>query len=233
MAKKKTESVDVMEMLGEQAEKTEKKSKKKDELPVVELEDTEKNRKILDAWIKHKREVKAADTKLKKQEEKLKPVIAETRTDFCLSNKYHSAVKIQCGDDVEEDGKVTRKSEQITASFQRKCAKISTKHKAKLKEIFGEDYDKSFQLNTSVKLTEAAMRQVEAAAAAGEPTIIQKLMEALGGKERFFEIFTVSQELVAKDYLYEASVSDKDVAAKAKKAREEGIFVPQKPTLSL
>ena len=217
----------LMDMLGSQASKTAKTVKKKDEMPTLNLEDNDKNRRIVDNWVKFKRDEVTAVNNKKKEEESLKTLIIEARTKFCMESKsFHKSVKIKVGEDTP-----LRKSEFLTASFQDKVSKIDLKGKDQLQEIFGEDYSKFFKLSTNIQLTDTAMGQVEKDSAAGKPTVLDKLIEALGGPEKFFELFEVSQEIEPRSCFFEACVTDPVVNGKVKKA--EGLVKIQNPSLLL
>jgi hypothetical protein len=210
----------VMDMLGGAAKK--KTTKKKSETPTVELENTQKNMKVFKDFVRFKLDEKAATASKKKAEEKLKPTIVAARKKYCMEQKYHSSVKIAIGGETP-----------ITASFQRKCSKISTEHQERLQELFGDDYERCFRTVTKINLKDEAMQDIENAAKEGKPSIMNKLMDALGGPEEFFKVFEVEQELAPRDYLYEGAVSDKDIAPKAQAAIEEELWKPQMPSLSV
>lgn len=245
MAKKAAASENVMDLLGAQAKKTDKDSKKKDDMPVLELPNTEENRKVIDDWIKYKREEKAAKTKKEKQEAKLKPLAITARTDYCLKERKHiTSVKVKVGEDEEDkvgpDKKIIpgRKSETVTCAFQSGCAAIAADKKARLVEIFGKDeetkkdkFDDYFELKTNLKITDAVMAKVQEAKE-GEQTVIHELMKVLG-KDRFFEIFEVTQFINVKDKLFEEYVTNKELNEQVAKAEGEGLVTPKKPLLNI
>lgn len=218
---KEPNMANMMDMLGKAAKKT-KKTKKKEEMPVIELENTETNVNLMKDWLKHKKAEKTAQTSKKAAEEKLKPMAAEARKKFCIAHKYHSAIKIKVGD-----------QEPVTASFQKKCSKISTDDQERLQEIYGDDYERCFRTITSIKLTDEAMTSIEEAAKEEKPSIINKLMDALGGPDEFFKVFEVSQEIQPRPYAFESAVADKEIAPKAQMAMEEELFKPQAASLSV
>ena len=73
------------------------------------------------------------------------------------------------------------------------------------------------------------MAKVETDSAAGNPTILNKIMDALGGPEEFFKVFEITQEITPRSALFEMQTLDTDVNTKVKKA--EGILKIQKPSL--
>lgn len=218
MAKKKT--ANVMDLLGAQAKKK-TPAKKKSEMPVLELEDTPQNRQLIDTWHQKKKDEKEAKALKEKQEAKLKPLAASARNDYCLNNKFHKTVKVRVGD-----------SQLVTASFQSKMSAIDTDSQEELEKIFGDHYSTCFQLITNIKLTEAAMEQVERDAAAGKPSVINKIMDALGGPEQFAAVFEVTQEIKPREAFFERHIVDPDVSESAKVATARGLIKVQKPSLS-
>lgn len=223
MAKAKKKKNNVMDLLGKQAKKSPNKPKK-DALPLLEVEDNEKNRKLIHNWVENKKKESDAATLRKKAEKSLKPLVTTLRADYCLENEYTKSVKFKVGDE----------GTTITAAFQRKCSKISTENEVKLKKIFGDDYDELFRKQTNISLTDEAMEQIQKKAEAGQDTILDKLIEAMGGPEKFFSAFSVEQSVVPRDKFYEKYVTDPAINRKAKKAIEdEKILSPQGPSLSL
>jgi hypothetical protein len=120
---RRSKMANTMDLLGQAAKKNKKAKKKKDEKPIIVLEPSQDNVKLVKEWLDQKKAEKTATTNKKKAEERLKPQIAEARKDYCLSHKYHSAVQVKVGS-----------SEPITASFQKKCTKISTDDQERLQE---------------------------------------------------------------------------------------------------
>ena len=222
----------VMDMLGKQAKKTPAK-KKKEELPVLRLEDTEKNRTAIDNFIKHKQEEKSACNKKKKEEEKLLAQVIKSREEYCLVNKFQKSVKIQVGDDVAAKGDDPgRKSEMITAAFQSKWSAIKTEDQEDLEKLYGDKYGDCFKMVTTIKLQDKAMEDVERCAVEGKKGPLDKIMKAIG-PEQFAEIFEVTQEIKPTESLAEKRVTDKEINKITNKAIDDELLKPQKPSFSV
>jgi len=211
----------IMDILGKAA--VSKTTKKKDEMPVVNI--GEKYKDSIKEWIKRKKEEKTAVSLKTKEEEKLKPAAVEARKKWCLENrKAQKSIKIQAGDDSES---------LITAAFQQKYSTITTDNQEKLEEIFGDEYNRLFTMHTEITLTDEAMKQVEIAAAEGKPTILDKVMKAVGGPEEFIKLFSITQTIKPTDALDKERVSNEKTAELAQKAIDEGILTPQAPSFSM
>ena len=211
----------IMDILGKAAVST--TSKKKDEVPVVNI--GSEHADSIKEWFKRKKEETTAETLKKKEEEKLKPAAVEARKKWCLSNrKAQKSIKVRADD----------KSELIiTASFQQKYGTIATTSKERLEEIFGKDYEMYFSTHTEIALTDEAMKQVEVAAAAGKPTILEKIMKAVGGSEEFIKLFSITQTIKPTDALDKERMSNEKVMGMAQRAIDEGILKPQAPSFSM
>lgn len=211
----------IMDILGKAAVSS--TTKKKDEVPVINIGSEHEN--SIKEWFKRKKEEVTAETLKKKEEEKLKPAAVEARKKWCIANrKAQKSIKIRCNDNSELI---------ITASFQQKYSTIATTSQDKLEEIFGEDYSKYFSTHTEVALTEEAMKQVETAAAEGKPTILDKVMKAVGGPEEFVKLFSITQTVKPTDALDKERMTNEKVMGMAQRAIDEGILKPQAPSFSM
>lgn len=210
----------IMDILGNAA--TSKSTKKKDEMPVVDI--GKEHAASIAEWHKRKKEETTAESLKKKEEEKLKPAAVEARKKWCLEHrKAQKSIKIRAGET----------ELLITAAFQQKYSTITTANADKLQEIFGNDYERCFRLHTEISLTDDAMQQVEKAAAEGKQTILDKVMKAVGGPEEFVKLFSITQTIKPTDALDQERISNEKVAGMAQQAIDEGILKPQAPSFSM
>ncbi len=193
-------------------------TKAKNETPTIEIPNTEENTEAFSTWVEEKRKEKNAESIRKQQESILRPLAEQARQNYCqVTGTFHSSVKV----------KVTNSDlPPLLLVCQNKYSKITPDKQAALEEIFGEqDYEKYFRLHTGITLTEKAMREIEK-----DDKLINKLMEAVGGAERFSEYFEVEQFIEPKDVLHELRTTDEEVAKKAKLAIDDDILKPTTPS---
>ena len=189
---------------------------KKKGVPVLDLPSTDENKKALQTLIEQKQAEKTAEGLRKQSEQLLRPQAEKVREDYCgAENEFHSSVKVKCGD----VGPVT---------FVNQCrySKIPNDQEGELKEVFGENYEKCFSQVTEITLTDKAMKEIDG--------LLPKLMEAVGGADKFTEYFGVAQHITPTEYMHEHRVLlDPKIREASKKAIEAGLVKPVTPSFTV
>ena len=171
-------------LLKKAATKNEGSKKGKSTMAVVALPETDDIKEAVKAWREAKADEKTANSLRKQQEEILKPASAEAYENFCRKEgKHHSSVKVQVGS-------IT----PMTYVTQEKYSAISLDNGEKLKQIFGDSFERFFKLVTEIKLSEKAMSDID--------PILEKIVEAVGGEEKFLDLFDVTQQFKPTQHLH-------------------------------
>lgn len=185
--------------------------------PLVDLPDTTENKKALTAIIEEKKKEKSAVALRKEAEVVIRPVADSLRSERCQSeNKFYSSVKIKCGD-----------IGPVTFVNQNRYSDITTEKEEELKEIFGEQYDKCFTTDTTVSLTEKGLKEAHTGG------LLDKLVEACGGEEKFSELFSVEQKLKPTEFLHEQKILEPKLGEMVKKAAEAGLVQQASSSFSI
>jgi hypothetical protein len=200
-----------MDLLKNAAKKEPVQEKKgKDEHPLLELANTAENKKEMENLIKQKQVKKSAETSQKKSEGVLRPQAAMLREQFCAANKkFHSSVKLKCGD-----------IGPINFITQNKYSEIGISKEDELKAIFGEKFTEYFMTFTEIMLTDKGLAEID--------TLLPKLIEACGGTmEKFQEYFNITQTLKPTEFLHEQRVQNPEIKKQTDKAIDDGLLKPQ------
>ena len=205
MAKK-----DAMAFLGQVA-KTEPEIKSKSTTPTIKVDD--KLAPVLKAMVEAKKQKKQYEATQRQQEELLRPEAIKLRQEACkATGKFHSSINLTA------DG-----CEPVGFVVQNKYSEISLKNEEALGKLFGEELmERCFTKVTEISLTEAAMAKID--------DLLPKLIEAVGGPEKFKDVFGVSQFLKPTDFAHEQSALDDKVSALMGAAVQQGLIKPTSPS---
>jgi hypothetical protein len=194
------------DLLAKGAKKTEKKTKAKSTTPVVALPDSDEMKQAMKDWRAAKQDEKTAQALRKQQEEILRPAGVEAYENHCRKEgKHHDSVKVQAGTEPP-----------ITLVHQNRYSEISLEDGEKLKQIFGELFEKCFQKHTEVKLSDKAMLDIDA--------ILEKIVGAVGGEEKFFELFDITQTFKPTEIFHKTRLVDVALGKLHKTARDAGLL---------
>jgi len=231
------------------AKKTETEGKKKDTHPTLAL-GPEQGLQVL-RWVEGKRDERGGESRRKKEEELLLPVVEKIHKDYCIKNgEYHSSAKIatpigtakkQLIDAIDEKLKTETDVVAIATATARKAqlaalpdelvlkftinssySKISVDHEDVLREAVGDEcYEKWFSEKVEIALTEKGVAKIQA-----DEALIDKLITLLGGDD----CVQVTFHLEPTELFHTTRRTDPKVVETADKLIKDKLITPYKPS---
>ena len=190
-----------------------KQDSKKNKVPVVITADP----KIISGIVSYcqgKKKELEGKSDMDRAKSKIQLNLEKIRKDHCINEKkHHGSIKI-----TSESGDV-----EITFVTVNKYSEIQRQYEARLREIFGDQYNDLFKVNTTIQLSESAKN---------DDNLMSKIIE-LVGVENFAKFFDVKQSIEPTEKFHNSKDIDTDIGNKAEVAINEGLIKQYSPSLKI
>lgn len=198
-------------LLTKGAKKNAVKENTKDKTPIINIGNSPELVKAQKTWREEKQKQDTAEAMKKQQEEILKPLALEAMENHCRKeNKDFSSVKIQVGTETP-----------TTLVAQNKYTDITMDAAEKLKTLFGNKFEQCFSEDPIIELSAIAKKNLD--------EVIGKIIKAVGGEEKFLELFDIKRKYKQTEYLHDNRLINSDISKLYKQAVDQQILKPYAP----